>query len=61
MIFSISPLTVAFCISGVLRVWRSVSWKVDPSGSFGVRIVSVPAEAIECVDAALFFHIRQIP
>ena len=27
----------------------------------GVCVVSVPAEAIACVDAALFFHIRQIP
>jgi len=26
-----------------------------------VRVVMAPAEAIACVDAALFFHIRQTP
>ena len=36
MIFSISPLTAAFCISGEESDSRSSAWKVVMSGSFGV-------------------------
>ena len=41
--------------------WRSVAWKVRISGSFGVRVVLVPAGTIAWGDSSLFFHIRQTP
>ena len=54
MISSINPLTVAFCISGVLRTWEGCSLEGGTIMEFrgGVRMVSVPAGAIAGVNAA---------